>query len=76
LKQCYTVKTNKGYHIYFKYNCNIKTGENCFINYTNVDIRNNGSFIIAPPTEYKLLNGKTANISLSTICKISHKSLK
>ena len=56
LLNCYTVKTNKGYHIYFKYNQIIKTTTDAFINIPNIDIRNNGAFVVAPPTTYILQN--------------------
>jgi len=48
------VETNNGYHLYCKYDENIPqtTNENLYI-----DIRNDGGFVIAPPTKYKLLNG-------------------
>ena len=47
LKNIYTVSTNKGYHLYFRYNHMLKTKTNV---YTSVDIRNNSGCIIAPPT--------------------------
>ena len=53
-----TVKTKKGYHIYFKYNEKIPNTTN--INkIQKLDTRNDGGFIIAPPTKYKLLNKDT-----------------
>ena len=59
LENCMTVKTNKGYHIYFKYNDLLPNTSN--INkLEGIDIRNDGGIIIAPPTKYKLLNGETA----------------
>jgi hypothetical protein len=48
------VETNNGYHLYCKYDENIPTTTN---NELNIDIRNDGGFVIAPPTKYKLLNG-------------------
>ena len=57
LKNNLTIKTYKGYHIYFKYNSKLKNGSNCFKNYPKIDIRNDGGFVIAPPTKYILLNG-------------------
>jgi P4 family phage/plasmid primase-like protien len=57
LKNHLTVKTNKGYHIYFKYESKIKTDTN--VNgFIGVDTRNDGGLIVAPPTKYKLLNGQ------------------
>ena len=59
LENCMTVKTKKGYHIYFKYNKLLPNTSN--INkLENIDIRNDGGIIIAPPTKYKLLNGEIA----------------
>ena len=59
LENCMTVKTKKGYHIYFKYNDLLPNTSN--INkLEGIDIRNDGGIIIAPPTKYKLLNGETA----------------
>ena len=43
LLKCYTVLTNKGCHIYFNYNKNVNTTTDGFINFKNVDIRNNKS---------------------------------
>jgi hypothetical protein len=48
------VETNNGYHLYCKYDENIPQTTN---NDLNIDIRNDGGFVIAPPTKYKLLNG-------------------
>ena len=56
LKNYYTVKTNRGYHIYFKYNELLPTTAN--INkLESIDCRNDGGIVIAPPTKYKLLSG-------------------
>ena len=60
LKNCYTVKTNKGYHIYFQYDSSINSKINALINYKNVDIRNDKALIFAPPTEYFLLSGEVS----------------
>jgi P4 family phage/plasmid primase-like protien len=59
LKEYFTVKTNKGYHIYFKYNDLLSTTTN-INDLEGIDIRNDGGLAIAPPTEYKLLNGDKA----------------
>ena len=56
-KNYYTVKTNKGYHIYCKYCQDVKTSTDTD---SKIDIRNDGGIIIAPPTKYKLLDGSTA----------------
>ena len=56
LKKHTTIKTRKGYHIYFNYNEKIPNTVN--INkIEGLDTRNDGGFIIAPPTKYELLNG-------------------
>lgn len=51
LENYYTVKTRKGFHIYFQYNSNLKNTTNVFKN-RGVDIRNDGGCIIAPPSSY------------------------
>ena len=51
LKNYYTVKTNKGYHIYIKYDNRIKTTTNLL---KGLDIKNDASILYAPPTIYKL----------------------
>jgi len=61
LKQHKTIKTNKGYHIYCKYDALVLTTTNAFINISGVDIRNDASVIFAPPTKYKLLDGSTVH---------------
>ena len=59
LKDHFTVKTKKGYHIYFRYNESLSTTTN--INkLVGIDCRNDGGIVIAPPTKYKLLNGDKA----------------
>ena len=50
LKECYTVKSPRGYHIYFNYNSLVKTGTNQLKNYLNVDTRNDNGIIIANET--------------------------
>ena len=56
LNNFYTVQTNKGFHIYFKYNENIKTTTNGMNSYNGVDIRNDAAILYAPPTKYKIKN--------------------
>ena len=53
LKTCKTVKTcSGGYHIYCRYDSEIKTGTDCFKGkYACVDIRNDKACVIAPPTK-------------------------
>lgn len=60
LKKYRTIKTNKGYHVYCKYDPNIISTTNALINYPKVDIRNDGGIIFCSPTTYKLLNGSIA----------------
>ena len=56
-----TIKTNKGYHIYFLYDKYLNDGVNCFKHpYNKIDIKNDGGMIFAPPTKYKLKDGSTA----------------
>ena len=56
LQKCYTVKTNKGYHVYFKYCEEFKTTTDVMIFDKGVDIRNDGGMLYAPPTKYKLID--------------------
>ena len=57
LSDVFRVKTYKGIHLYFNYDPTIKTTTNAFMNYKNIDIRNDKSICICPPTTYKLVNG-------------------
>ena len=54
LKKYYTVKTNKGYHIYCKYTDQVSTSIKAL---TGTDILNDNSIVFAPPTSYKLPDG-------------------
>lgn len=54
LKEFYTVKTNKGFHVYCRYNEIVKTTTNAMISYEGVDIRNDDAILYAPPTKYKI----------------------
>jgi hypothetical protein len=58
LKSYYTVETNKGFHIYFKYDERLNNSTNVMDAYTGIDIRNDGGIIYAPPTTYILPDGK------------------
>ena len=57
--QYYMVQSRRGWHMYFQYDETCKTGTNVSDKYADIDIRNDGGFITAPPTEYKLLDGST-----------------
>lgn len=57
LKRRKTIKTKKGFHIYFKYNPEFKTGTDAFKDIKNVDIRNDGGIVYCNPTQYKMPNG-------------------
>lgn len=52
----YTVKTRKGVHLYFNYNEKYENVSDTEI--TNIDIRNDGGMILAPPTSYLCPNRK------------------
>ncbi len=59
LKECKTIQTKKGFHIWFKYNEFYKTTTDAFTSeYPGVDIRNDEGLVFAPPTKY-LLPDKT-----------------
>jgi hypothetical protein len=60
LKKYRTIKTNKGYHIYCKYNPDIISTTDALSTYPKVDIRNDGGIIFCSPTQYKLQDGSTA----------------
>jgi len=57
LKKYRTIKTNKGYHIYCKYDPNIISTTDALSTYPKVDIRNDGGIIFCSPTQYKLQDG-------------------
>lgn len=50
--ETYTVKTpTGGYHLYYRYDPSIQQTANTFPQFPNVDIRNDGGYVIAPPSE-------------------------
>ena len=57
LKKYKTIQTNKGFHIWFKYDSDFKTTTDAFSEYKGVDIRNDAGIVFCPPTTYKLPNG-------------------
>jgi len=57
LKEYKTIQTNKGFHIWFKYDPDFKTTTDGFSDYEGVDIRNQGGVVFCPPTTYKYPNG-------------------
>ena len=59
LKECRTIKTYKGYHIYCSYNEKLNTSSNVCDHYVGIDIRNDGGIVFCPPTKYQLLDGTT-----------------
>lgn len=55
--ETYTVRTpSGGYHLYYQYNSEIKQTANTFPQFPHVDIRNDGGYVVAPPSEFP--NGK------------------
>lgn len=64
LEDCYRVRTNKGYHIYFNYDERLNGATNVMTDYEGVDIRNDGNIIYCPPTTYKLPDGKETGYTL------------
>ena len=55
------VYTRKGKHLYWKYDPDLKQTQNPI---TNIDVRNDGGIIIAPPTSYTLLDGSVAKYEI------------
>jgi hypothetical protein len=59
LGETLTVKTNKGFHMYCQYVKGAKNNEESFQSYPDVDIRNDGGIIFAPPTTYNFFGTHT-----------------
>ena len=57
LLNCRTILTNKGVHIYFKYDSELETGTNVLTVLKNVDLRNDNAIAFCPPTQYKNIDG-------------------
>lgn len=60
LKKHRTIRTNKGVHLYCKYDESIQDKVRAMNTYDGVDIRNDGGIVFCPPTKYKLLSGAIA----------------
>ncbi len=58
LPHTFTVETNKGFHFYFKYKKGIGTRAKSYSNAFNIDVRNDGGIIYAPPSSYELPDGE------------------
>lgn len=60
--ETYTVQTpSGGYHLYYQYSSDLTTGAKCFPQFPNVDVRNDGGYVLAPPSRlpngvYKVIN--------------------
>jgi phage/plasmid-associated DNA primase len=57
LKNYKTIQTRRGYHIYCKYDANVKTRSNALVTYDGVDVASDGHMVFAPPTSYIDLEG-------------------
>ena len=52
--ETYTVRTpSGGYHLYYQYSPNVGTSAGQYVQYPHVDIRNDGGFVVAPPSTIK-----------------------
>jgi len=56
--ETYVVETNNGYHLYYSYNAEAKQSQE---KVKNIDIRNDGGLIFAPPTVYKMPDDSDAS---------------
>lgn len=56
LRKYRTIRTKNGFHVYCKYDEDIKTTTDAFINDKGVDIRNDGAMVFSPPCERVLLD--------------------
>lgn len=85
IEDCYRVRTNKGYHIYFNYDERLKTNSDVMTDYKGVDIRNdNNGMLICPPTTYnvsgkevgyKLIGGKMMDFPEEFIELLNHRGI-
>ena len=68
LPETFTVETNKGYHLYYKYNKEIKTTSEKFETEGKkfgIDRRNDGGIVFAAPSEYELPSGEIAKYKIT-----------
>jgi hypothetical protein len=61
LKEYFTVKTRKGYHVYCKYDNRFSTNTNVMECIEGIDVRNDGGVIICPPSSYICPDGSIAS---------------
>lgn len=55
----YTVRTpSGGYHLYYQYDQSIQQTANTFPQFPHVDIRNDGGYVVAPPSRCEYTKGK------------------
>ena len=67
----FTVKTQSGgYHLYFKYDAEIKQTQNKAL---GVDIRNDGGYVVCPPSS---INGKQYVIKIMSLLNLSQVTSK
>lgn len=52
LKDTFTVKSKKGYHVYLEYIPSLKSGSKVMTNFKDIDIINDKKLIFAPNTTY------------------------
>jgi hypothetical protein len=62
LPKTYTVKTNKGLHLYFKYNPKVISNSGKLI--PGIDFKSEGGIVFAPPSQYELPDGKIAKYEI------------
>lgn len=70
--QTYTVQTpSGGYHLYYEYDARIKQTANTYPQFPHVDIRNDGGYVVAPPSETMYRSGdKKKGGRYKVVCKM------
>lgn len=64
----YTVKTpTGGYHLYYQYDPEIGQTANTFPQFPHVDIRNNGGYVVAPPSHCEYVKNKKRTAGKYTV---------